>query len=613
MWENGPEEKGLNEFVAYEAREFKNNGRTNTKIEWEGVRGSALIANLQFAHTRNLSGSPFLNNPPLVGRSDLETERVFGDNPVQGEISRNRTYHTRGSASWYKPDWGYGNHEFKAGFDYNVDTNFGMGLEVKAHNYHLQFSNGVPDQVAFFNAPVTPRRAQELLGAYVKDSWTVGRRLTLNLGLRYSHESQFVPEQCREAATFPSDVMFPARCFDRVQNTIHNLVVPRLQAAYDLSGDGRTVVKGGWGRYGFRREINPFARYDPNAITYGIFHWRDLNGNNDWDLGETNRDPNGPDFIETRGNEFGALPPRFVPNPNEKQVIFDELTLQFEHELMANFSVRATGIYSQTKNVLRHSNTFRPYEAYNIPITNRDPGPDGRLGTADDGGLVTYFEYAPALRGLQFEQYTSVNDSRANQSFKTIELAAVKRLANRWQLVASYSATKKNVPIGARNSASALGFGTSSPTFSAAGEHVGFLTPNDDIFSSDKTWDWDGKVIGTYIMPGGVAVSGNFHHTSGDPFARQVRFRGGRTIPSIVLNVEPIGTHRRPNLNLVTVKLEKRFLLPRAQMAAVTLNVYNALNANTATGLQNRSGPEFLRPRSIMPPRLAEIALSYRF
>ena len=241
-------------------------------------------------------------------------------------------------------------------------------------------------------------------------------------------------------------------------------------------------------------------------------------------------------------------------------------------------------------------------------------GPDGRLGTADDGGLVTYFEYAPALRGLRFEQqYTPVNDSRANQSFGTIEVAAVKRLASRWQLVASYSATKKHWPIGAQGSASSLGFGTASPTFSAAGEHVGFLTPNAEIFSVDDTWDWDGKVVGTYILPAGVAVSGNFHSTSGDPFARQVRFRGGETIPAIVLTVEPIGTHRRPNLNLVQLRVEKRFSLPRAHMATVSLNLYNALNANTATGLQNRSGPEFLRPRSIMPPRLAEVGISYRF
>ena len=164
MWENGPEQKGLNEDVAYESREFKDNGRTNTKIEWEGVRGSSIVANLQLGHTRNKSGSPFLNDPPLVGRSDLETGKVFGDNPVAGEISLNHTYHTRGSVGFYKPNWAGGNHEFKAGFDYNADTNQFPGLEVKPHNYHLQYSDGVPDQVAFFNAKVVPHRAANNLG-----------------------------------------------------------------------------------------------------------------------------------------------------------------------------------------------------------------------------------------------------------------------------------------------------------------------------------------------------------------------------------------------------------------------------------------------------------------
>ncbi|OFW13779.1 MAG: hypothetical protein A3F70_18840 [Acidobacteria bacterium RIFCSPLOWO2_12_FULL_67_14] len=51
--------------------------------------------------------------------------------------------------------------------------------------------------------------------------------------------------------------------------------------------------------------------------------------------------------------------------------------------------------------------------------------------------------------------------------------------------------------------------------------------------------------MGAYLFPADVMVSVNYRHTSGDAFARQVLFRGGETVPSIVLHVEPIGTHSR--------------------------------------------------------------------
>ena len=101
--------------------------------------------------------------------------------------------------------------------------------------------------------------------------------------------------------------------------------------------------------------------------------------------------------------------------------------------------------------------------------------------------------------------------------------------------------------------------------------------PRHRINTSDETWDWDAKIAGTYILPAEILASATYHHTSGDAFARQVRFTGGRTIPTIILNVDPIGTYRRPNVALVNFRLEKRFTLPRAQIATVTLNLYNAL------------------------------------
>ena len=203
-----------------------------------------------------------------------------------------------------------------------------------------------------------------------------------------------------------------------------------------------------------------------------------------------------------------------------------------------------------------------------------------------------------------------INDPNVSQTYKSFELAAVKRLANRWQFTASYSATKKNIPVVDGLTATALGLQSS--------QVVGDFTPNDDINRADRTWDWDGKATGPYLFPADVLLSADFHHTSGDAFTRQVQFRGGKTIPSIVLNVEPIGTHRLPNVNMVSLRAEKSFRVSAAHKLAVRLNVYNALNASTAStpsglSLQPRAGAEFLRPRAIMPPRIAEVSASYTF
>ena len=119
-----------------------------------------------------------------------------------------------------------------------------------------------------------------------------------------------------------------------------------------------------------------------------------------------------------------------------------------------------------------------------------------------------------------------VNDPNVNQSYKGLELAVVKRLTNRWQFLGSYSATKKNIPNYGFLSAGSFATGS----FDSA-HQVGNLTPNDEINRSDRTWEWNGKVMGAYVFPADVQLSANYEHRSGDVFARQVRFTGGQTIP----------------------------------------------------------------------------------
>jgi hypothetical protein len=601
----------LSQFRTYEYRGGLMTPSRTAKIEWQKLFGNSLVTSFQWGFwtydSIYFNFSP-RNVPPSI---DSITGIEKGPNTTVGQRPHNPRHHYKGSMTWFKPDLVAGNHEFKFGFDYN-DTWFGrqypkLDPELQfegaysswLYNYRLRFANGVPDLLEVWNNPAFAKGAVHYLGTYAQDSWTLGRRLTLNLGVRYAHDNGFVPEQCREAAAPPGNIAFPATCFDRKQFNIWNTVAPRLHAAWDLTGNGRTLIKGGWGRFDHRRqEVPELSDADPHVRTTVTYRWRDLNRNGDYDPGEVNLDVNGPDFVSQSGGS------NTVPNPNETEPKNDEFSLSFERELMANFALRMTGLYSIYRNVYRTMNLLRPYESYNIPVTRPDPGPDGRAGTSDDPGVsFTYWEYPLALRGRSFERFTLTNDPKADQTFKSIDLALFKRLSNRWQLLASYSATRRNVPIAA---------GQAGSEFSANVDS-GAMNPNSEINTADRNWEWTAKLSGVYILPYQVMLSANLEHRSGLLWARQVRFTGGRTIPNITLNVEPLGTRRLPNTNQVDVRVEKAFNLNARQKVAVRMNVFNALNADTVLNVRRLSASNFALPTEILPPRVVEFGMTYSF
>src|SRR5204862_2544255 len=115
--------------------------------------------------------------------------------------------------------------------------------------------------------------------------------------VRFDRYNMFIPSQSRATGTFA-----PATTFPKIQFAIWNHVVPRLHLAYDLRGDAKTVIKGGWGRFDEIRqtysEPNPF---NPNAVTSSTYRWHDLNGDKQYQPGEVNLDVNGPDFLSTSG------------------------------------------------------------------------------------------------------------------------------------------------------------------------------------------------------------------------------------------------------------------------------------------------------------------------
>jgi hypothetical protein len=94
-------------------------------------------------------------------------------------------------------------------------------------------------------------------GFYIQDDWNVNQHLTFNLGLRYDIVTGLEIDQ--SASTLyqalhnsPFDFSWLQPFQDSANGSFENDTnnwQPRLGAAYDVKGDGRTVIRGGWGLY----------------------------------------------------------------------------------------------------------------------------------------------------------------------------------------------------------------------------------------------------------------------------------------------------------------------------------------------------------------------------
>ena len=77
--------------------------------------------------------------------------------------------------------------------------------------------------------------------------------------------------------------------------------------------------------------------------------------------------------------------------------------------------------------------------------------------------------------------------------------------------------------------------------------------------------------------------------------------------------MEPIGARRLDTIDILNLRGEKGFRLGGGRRVALQVNIYNALNINTATAVTPLSGPNFNIPTAITRPLLAEVGLTYTF
>jgi hypothetical protein len=580
----------------YETKQNNWQPQHTTKGEWQGVFGNSLVTSFQISRWRSHVTQNMKGTGPES--EDIGTQFTSGTNEGSGNIVEHwRPWATRATIGWFRPDLFLGSHDFKAGYD-DVKTTSGRGWlsrpEFLGGDYALRFNNGQALQLVVYNAPNFPKTTVHSTAVYAADKWSVSRQLTLNLGLRWARDDGYVPAQCREPGTFKKldgQPLFPAQCNEHIPSAKQFSLSPRLYFSYDVTGDGRTAIKGGWGRFADWRNGNHVLALNPNVALQNVYTWRDLNGNRDYDPGEVNLDVGSPDFVQSVGRGNAAIA-NTVANLEQPQTKEDQFSLSIERELAANFAVRVTGIISRRFNILQTENLLRGPEVYTIANTKPDPGPDGRVGTADDPGTqLTWWEYPAEFRPAAFQVNRLIGDPSATEYFRTIEMSGTKRLSNRWQLLASYSATKSQIPV----------------------PELANINPNTYINAANNTWEWLGRVSAAYVFPSNVMLSTSFKHQSGNVSARTVRLTGGGTIPTFTYRVEPLGSLRLPNQNILDLRVSKRFNLGGSRTFEAQVNLFNIMNDNTVTNWSVQSGANYLRPTAIQAARIVDFNIAYTF
>jgi hypothetical protein len=541
-------------------------------------------------------------------------------------------YNWRASASYVS-----GAQSLKVGYQgtYFVDDRHYFSND---HDLTYRVNNGVPNQLTMTVSQPQLARAS-IAALYAQEQWTLGR-LTLQGALRYDRAHGWFPAQQVGPSRFiPTPIVFPET---QGVDSYHD-ITPRVGAAYDLLGNGRTAIKGTLGKYLLGVSTGqPLTFYNTNPVLrlantnplFGVLGvqrtWADANANFEPDCNLQN--PLAQDLRGSGGDFCGQISNLAFGQPI--------LTGNFDPDVLSGWGIRPSdwsmsiAVQQQlfpraSVEVAYHRRWFQnfnvtdnlavsnsDFDAYSItaPLDPHLPGGGGytisglydvtpsKFGRIDNvmtlaskyGAWTEHFDglditfNVRTRRGFTFQGGTSTGRSVTD----TCEVRAA---------LVEFTAIP-STGIGPGNMMSSV-----SPVHPDCYYNTGVLTqlralsvyivPKIDVQVSGVYQDKPGPMLlANYAVPAAVVAQSLGRLPSGN-------------VPNVTVNLLKPGTLYGDRIRQLDFRVAKILRFGRTR-TTVGVDLYNALNSNTVLTYNPAfvPGVQWQQPRAVMSARLIRIS-----
>ncbi len=338
----------------------------------------------------------------------------------------------------------------------------------------------------------------DMYGLFVMDTWRPTQKLTVDYGVRW--DGQSVPKPIRNVyeATNPA--------FDNDFKSDTDNFAPRVGFAYDLRGDGHSVIRGGVGQY---YNFIPAILYaNPIQQIAGLFNAYAFT------CSATVTCPTYPSIFTP--DQLAKVNPSAtldiaIMNPDLEAQESIRGSLGYEQQLGAGYSFEVEGMYTD------HSKQQR--------FVNINAIPTGRVY----GNLVEYTTSGPGRPYANFANVRQhVTDAEAEYTSATVGFRKTAVGGSNLSWLAHYTWSEAtDQDSNSRSTSTSFSYDPYDPKISEG--------PAD--------YDTTHKVVAsaTYELPYGFLVSGIFNWRTGQPYTRNIFYSGGiqslTGIPRMGVNV----------------------------------------------------------------------------